>query len=205
MNKCLLCSNALRQLSWHGLVGGKGDCLCIECRSSFERINSQPVRTYFENSVYQDVLDTIHCLYSYNETMRDYFHRYKFLEDAALAEVFQNDFKMVRPVVPIPVAEKRGALKRSFAPVEAFLPAQNVLPLLIKETDVKQSSKNLTERLSSPNPFSSCATIQIPDEVWLIDDIYTTGTTLHQAALVLKDRGVKKVHGLCLAETLLKK
>ncbi|MFC4353587.1 ComF family protein [Chryseomicrobium palamuruense] len=205
MKDCLLCSIPIRQLTWGGLVGRSGDCICDDCRSGFERIDSQPSRSYFQETIYEKSLDTIHCIYSYNDSMKSFFHHYKFLEDAALAEVFRNEFLKLRPAVPIPIAPNFDHLKRSFAPVEALLPAANVLSILEKNTQVKQSTRKRGERVTSTNPFSIRSHVEVPEEVWLVDDIYTTGTTLHQAAYVLKEAGVKKVHGFCLAETLLKK
>lgn len=205
MKRCLLCAQSLRNLTWGSLVGMATDCLCNDCRSSFQRIDSRPIRTYFVDSIYENALDSILCLYRYSDSMKAYFHHYKFLEDAVLAQVFQQDFKNVSPAVPIPIVLTGDAFGRTFSPVEAFLPQRHVVPLLEKNSSVKQSSKNLTERLASQNPFSLRDHVDVPEEVWLVDDIYTTGTTLHQAAWVLKQAGAKKVHGLCLAETLLKK
>ncbi len=39
---------------------------------------------------------------------------------------------------------------------------------------------------------------KIPKKVLLIDDIYTTGTTMNECAKVLKSWGVEKVDGLVL-------
>ncbi|MBQ5580942.1 MAG: ComF family protein, partial [Clostridia bacterium] len=35
-------------------------------------------------------------------------------------------------------------------------------------------------------------------KVLIVDDIYTTGSTLDEVARVLKDGGVKEVYGLCI-------
>lgn len=203
MSGCLLCTMPLRHLSWGGLVGRQGDCLCSECRSSFERIDSEPSRDYFRQSIYDGALDSIYCMYSYNGAMKEFFHRYKFLEDVALAQVFSFDFRMLRLAVPIPLSKQQSG--RTFSPVEAMLSKRQILPLLEKTTSVKQSTRGLTARLQSDNPFTMRPILNIPEEVWLVDDIYTTGTTLHQAAYILKNGGVKRVHGFCLVETLLKK
>jgi ComF family protein len=39
----------------------------------------------------------------------------------------------------------------------------------------------------------------VPDSVFLFDDVFTTGSTMFEAAKVLKRRGVKKVWGLTIA------
>ena len=39
----------------------------------------------------------------------------------------------------------------------------------------------------------------VPERVVLVDDVFTTGATMQEAAKVLKQAGVKEVWGLALA------
>jgi predicted amidophosphoribosyltransferase len=41
----------------------------------------------------------------------------------------------------------------------------------------------------------------MPRIVWLVDDVVTTGATLHEAARTLRRAGVERVIGVCLART----
>ena len=39
---------------------------------------------------------------------------------------------------------------------------------------------------------------KIPEEVWLLDDVSTTGATIESCSYVLKSAGVKKVYAVTL-------
>nr|WP_302622239.1 phosphoribosyltransferase family protein [Bacillus velezensis] len=60
---------------------------------------------------------------------------------------------------------------------------------LIRLNNEKQSKKSKTERLSAEKKFSAAENSAEGMNVILIDDIYTTGATLHQAAEVLLTAG----------------
>lgn len=196
--KCLLCDIPIQQTTWAALLTLQTDVICSTCELLFQRIDSSPERSYFTGTSLEGILDSMHCMYLYNEPMQSYIHRYKFLEDHALSQVFAKDFKLKGFIVPIPIFS--GQQSRSYSPVEEWLPKNQLLHLLRKTTPSKQSSRTLVERLESDLPFEWDHKIDFPEEVWLVDDIYTSGTTMHQAAWVLKQNGIKRVHGLCLAE-----
>ncbi len=61
------------------------------------------------------------------------------------------------------------------------------------ELSVEERKKNLK------GVFSLDSRLNIPDSIILFDDVFTTGSTLHEAAKVLKHAGAKKVWGLTIA------
>ncbi|WP_306981540.1 ComF family protein [Alkalicoccobacillus murimartini] len=67
----------------------------------------------------------------------------------------------------------------------------------------KQSLKSRNDRIAlvedSPFYVEKIAEKDLLNKVVLIDDIYTTGTTVRQAAKTLKELGVKTVASLTLA------
>ncbi|MCY7009860.1 ComF family protein, partial [Streptococcus vestibularis] len=63
----------------------------------------------------------------------------------------------------------------------------------------KQSSRTREERLSQDNPFSLKKGIELPSKIIIIDDIYTTGSTLYQMVKLLDDLDVKEVLTFSLA------
>ncbi|MHC3850085.1 phosphoribosyltransferase family protein, partial [Streptococcus thermophilus] len=63
----------------------------------------------------------------------------------------------------------------------------------------KQSSRTREERLSQDNSFSLKKGIELPSKIIIIDDIYTTGSTLYQMVKLLEDLDVKEVLTFSLA------
>ncbi|WP_331435273.1 phosphoribosyltransferase family protein [Bacillus sp. SA1-12] len=71
--------------------------------------------------------------------------------------------------------------------------------LLWRTHHEKQSKKSRMERLAAENVFSYASSSKIEDkQILLVDDIYTTGSTLRNAAKLLVDNGAKTVFSLTL-------
>lgn len=147
-----------------------------------------------------------HSLYAYNEAMREYFMKYKFQGDYLLAKVFARELAQALSAyndytfVPIPVSEStyqlRGFNQVSGLLSEAQVPWQDYLR---KEEREKQSHLNRQARLQLVQPFSMLPHQTLPEKILLIDDIYTTGSTLRQAQLCLLKAGAKKIKTFSLA------
>jgi ComF family protein len=109
-------------------------------------------------------------------------------------------------VVPVPLHNKRMR-ERGFNQAElvgqqvgklAGLKLEKLL-IKVKETE-QQVGKNRKERLENlKNAFKISNYSNLPKNVLLVDDVWTTGTTLSECAKVLKQAGVKKVWGLVVA------
>ncbi|QTD41175.1 ComF family protein [Sporosarcina sp. Te-1] len=197
MNRCLLCEQLLeRRPTWQGLLGvQKKQHLCETCSNSFQRADIIKEG---------DLLDRVHSLYEYNEAMREFFHQYKFLQDVALADVFAEELRSVlqekKVVVPIPMhPEKR--VERTFAHVDELLTRASIPfgHVLEKTSMAVMGEKTREERLAMKPLFTlnEKAVIE-PITYTIVDDIYTTGTTLNQAAAVLKEAGAKRVEAVTL-------
>lgn len=197
MNRCLLCESILRpKPSWQGLIGiGEQEIICEKCSNSFERADIEN-RTVF--------ISSITSLYHYNDAMKAYLHQFKFLQDIALGAVFKKPLRTVlkgKPnIVPIPVHENRR-ISRTFSQVEALLKPTEIpyLSVLEKLEDVTMSEKTKEERLATDVLFQvKRGQVIRPETYILVDDIFTTGTTVNQAAKVLLDAGATKVEAVTL-------
>ena len=62
----------------------------------------------------------------------------------------------------------------------------------MKDLERKDRLRNLKEAFSIREPLSSI------HKVLLIDDIYTTGATMDECSLILKDSGAREVYGIAL-------
>ncbi|WP_346015005.1 ComF family protein [Metabacillus halosaccharovorans] len=149
-------------------------------------------------------------VYEYNDSMKDILSTFKFRGDAALAAVFLKDFKTsykanfkttkFDATIPIPLSPER-LYERGFNQAKLladFLPLPQ-LEVLERTHHEKQSKKSRQERLTSSNVFSiTDRSIIEGKNILLIDDIYTTGTTLRHAAKRLKDFGAASISSLTL-------
>ena len=68
--------------------------------------------------------------------------------------------------------------------------------LLRRVDDVAQTSRELEGRLAGPDFAGIGRRLRFKPTVLLVDDVYTTGSTLRSAAAVLLERGASSVHGL---------
>ncbi|WP_010197202.1 ComF family protein [Bacillus sp. m3-13] len=151
-------------------------------------------------------------VYQYNDHMKEVLARYKFRGDAVLAQVFQKAFRQTyeaewkkdSPIlVPIPLSEDRK-YERSFnqSLLLAELLPEKTEELLSKNNSEKQSKKARKERMERENTFYVPNPEQVKGKnILLIDDIYTTGTTVRMAAKVLKDAGAKEISSFTLVRS----
>ncbi|MBT2581689.1 ComF family protein [Planococcus sp. ISL-109] len=134
--------------------------------------------------------------------MKNWFHQYKFLKDVVLAEVFASDLKEIlvkerATVVPIPLHP--GKLhERSFSQVDQLLVAAGVrYSHLLEKCGETLGEKNRQERIASTDLFHLNGEA-VPKQVLLVDDLYTTGTTMRHAAKALTQGGAKDIRMLTL-------
>ncbi len=74
------------------------------------------------------------------------------------------------------------------------------ISLLSTSYTPQQSKLSKKERLhNKKDAFKIKKSIKIPENVILIDDVISTGSTINECAKILKKHGVKKVYGFFLA------
>ncbi|KAA0966798.1 ComF family protein [Sporosarcina sp. ANT_H38] len=197
MNNCLLCETPIASNpSWKSLLALEGQTnICQDCSKKF-----QPADIKEEDNL----LDQVTSLYTYNEAMREYLHQFKFLQDVALAEVFGNELrthlKRDATIVPIPMhPEKR--IERTFAHIDELLKSARIpfTHILEKTGTEAMGEKSKIERLAMDPLFRLKPGTTVHSGTYIvIDDIYTTGTTLRHAATVLKEAGATRVEAVTL-------
>ncbi|HFI0256804.1 TPA: ComF family protein [Streptococcus suis] len=220
MSNCLLCDQAMKiKTRFSDLIffSKAQSGVCSDCFSTFEEIAEQHCPCCSksgESTICQDcqywqkqgkkVSHT--ALFKYNDEMANYFSRYKFQGDYLLRKVFAKElilyFKQWEgyTIVPIPLGQRRLE-ERGFNQVTALLDEAG-LPyrsLLGKEDVDKQSAKSRTERLKIRQPFYLIAETPLPENILLVDDIYTTGVTIQLAKETLMKNGAKTVKSFSIA------
>jgi competence protein ComFC len=170
----------------------EGEGVCMECESLMRKTTIRYNRS----------------IYSYNEGIKAWMNAFKFRGDVAVAEVvaqelkeeYIRNFSMIKQIVPIPLSKER-LQERGFNQVEilchmAKLPINNCLG---RNHSEKQSKLTRRERLAREQLFFFQKGKKIQNEpILLIDDFYTTGKTVRDAAEILLNNGASEVFSLTL-------
>lgn len=222
--QCLWCDEQIiQETSWKNLFLPEGKALlCLECKSKMEvlsgsrcllcsRITKEGVCAdcqWWEKQTDKDPLMFNHSVFAYNVFMQELIAKWKYRGDFCLGNAFKEPFvKSFRSkfafleknaiAVPIPLSKERlterafnqAGMLADFLPIETYA-------ILSRKHGEKQSKKKRYERIFTKNPFTINETINNP--VILVDDIYTTGTTLRHAASLLIEHGCKEVYAFTL-------
>jgi competence protein ComFC len=183
---CSTCKREFKKNDGKGcpLCGFLSDGLCSDCQ-------------HWETTEYAGLIQSGKSLYMYNRAMQNYLHQYKFLQDTVLAEVFAyeiyNELKNSKAaIVPVPM-HPRKLKERTFSQVDQMLEAAGLSfsHYLLKSEEV-QGKKTKKERMSS-SPLFRWNGEQVPRKILIVDDLYTTGTTLRHAAKELKRAGAEEI------------
>jgi predicted amidophosphoribosyltransferase len=149
----------------------------------------------------------------YEGVAREIVTKTKFAARLVLAEVAAE--RMVRAwgatrsgsLVPVPAAPARArargydtayALGRLVAR-EAIL--SRVAPILVRDDGPRQVGRPRSDRVADPPRVRLAGPhVELPGEdLWLVDDVVTTGATLDACATVLRDAGARRVRALTFA------
>jgi competence protein ComFC len=195
----------------------KGD-ICRMCGRSFSLFPEQYRQgdscydciRWEEDDEWTGVLQQNRSLYVYNDFLKEVIAKAKYRGDAELMKAFYpvmcSKLKGISGdtiLVPIPLSNERH-YERGFNQSDIIARGFNrdVHNLLKRNThEEKQSKKNRIERIKKKdNPFIVIdKDYQIKGHsVLLIDDVYTTGSTLRYAAKVLIEAGTKSVSSITL-------
>lgn len=180
-----ICDRCGRSFSLLDETYRQGEC-CADCLR------------WQQDDEWSGMLTKNRSVYVYDDFMKEVVSRWKFRGDYALVEAFRIDvrreffrhFSSESLLIPIPLSRER-LYERGFNQAKAladllFLPVFDVLE---RHDSEKQSKKSRYERLRTA-PFRLHAGGQLQGKsVVIIDDIYTTGSTVYHAARLLKEAG----------------
>ncbi|MBO1511751.1 ComF family protein [Metabacillus sp. BG109] len=224
---CLICNEEIAaQASWTSLLLPPENAACDECYQALKKITGatcpsccRPQETkalcidcqrWEDDPMWKNILHKNISVFEYNDAVKEVLATFKFRGDAALVNVFQKDFLGIYKnqisslnidyAVPIPLSKER-LYERGFNQAKLladFIPIPQ-LEVLQRTHHEKQSKKSRLERLTASNVFSLTDSSKINNRSFLlIDDIYTTGSTLRHAAKLLIQNGAASVSSLTL-------
>ena len=127
-------------------------------------------------------------------------------------EFYKRNYKLIQSwnaevIIPVPLHKKR-LIKRGFnqaeiiskrlseltnIPIDVNLLERNIETIPQKELDKKERKKNVE------NSFKICEKIVKYNHIILIDDIYTTGSTITACASTIKNAGIDNVYCITMS------
>ena len=180
------------------------DSICTHCEHHVAKL--RPARTTLPGG-----LEVISAA-PYEGVAREIVTKMKFSARLALAEVAAE--RMVRawgatrggwlvPVPPAPVRERaRGFdLAYALARIVAQEAYGQVAPIIERDDGPRQVGRLRSERIADPPRVRLLSDkVRLPSEdLWLVDDVVTTGATLAACAAVLREAGATRVRTLTFA------
>ena len=229
MRRCLFCDEERNEvLTWRSLLlKVEEKMICEGCESRLEKISGETCQVcsreleekfrmgnqcldcvrWEKDEKWKGYLTKNVSIFHYNEYLKEIIAKYKYRRDYALAEAFvpflrermkSIDFEII---TVIPLSEER-LKERGFNQAQAFtdLLGLETVEVLTRLHTEKQSKKSREERISLPQVFQVTKTDVIQNKsVLIVDDIYTTGSTLRHAAKILKIAGAREVSSITLA------
>ena len=157
------------------------------------------------------------AVFCYQGSVRDMLYRYKYSNRRDYTEFFAQEAERmyadwikqcaVEAIVPIPLSKKKKR-SRGYNQAEIFakrlaeltgLPCVKKLLIRTRDTAPQKQLSVLERKNNLKNAFKITQNIVKLNRVLLVDDIYTTGSTIDAAANALKQAGVKEVYFLCIS------
>lgn len=200
--RCVFCDDYFKtpDCVWHSRL------LCI-CRECWQTINDTKVRHIID--VPSPLSCVIPCLY-YTDIVRKAVHELKFNDNPAYACAFSFiveerlnkiwDLYTFDAIVTLPLSKQRmnerGFNQSSFIADTAErvlgIPQHNEYLTRVKNTE-RQSTLSHYERILNIRGAYSASGAVKDKNILLVDDIYTSGSTLSEAARTLREAGAKVI------------
>lgn len=157
------------------------------------------------------------AVFCYQGPVRDMLYRYKYSNRRDYTEFFAREAARlyagwikrcgIQAIIPVPLSKKKRR-RRGYNQAELFarrlagllnLPCEAKLLVRARDTAPQKKLSRGERKNNLKNAFKITENIVKLDRVLLVDDIYTTGSTIDAAALVLKQAGVREIYFLCIS------
>ncbi|MDD5081136.1 MAG: ComF family protein [Candidatus Omnitrophica bacterium] len=190
--------------------------VCILCQNPS---NTRICGKCLKKRIYYDRLI---CVMRYTGPIKDVIHNFKYTHHNFLADFlsefifayieavpYLNICEYTLTAVPIhPAKLKERGYNQSYLLAKKIannfkIPVKNDIIFKIKD-NMSQTELKKTERADNViNVFDIDKNIPVNGKIMIIDDIFTTGSTVNECARLLKEHGAKEVVVLTLAKTVL--
>lgn len=203
-NFCVICNKEFEDFSLSNLLSKNKRKLCNKCKDELS-----PKYIKFMHKTIK-----IRAIYDYNSKIKELIYLFKGCYDYELNSIFLEPclwyLKLLffdYYIVWVP-STKIDDKKRGYNHVEEIYKNMGLkmLDMIYKNVDFKQSDLSYQNRLKSIKNFSIKNDADLTNKkILLVDDIYTSGTTIEACYNLIKKLKPKNIKVLVLAKTSLKK
>ena len=186
------------------------------CKKCGKSLDSEVQEYCFDCTKGHHVFDKGIALWQYTKSMKQSIHRFKYdnkreYADFYIEEILKHygtwiESLQVDAIIPVPLHRSKQR-SRGFNQAELLakgigkalqIPVETKVVERYRKTKV-QNVLNDTERKNNvKKAFKIAGNVVKLKKVLLVDDIYTTGSTIDAIAEVLKEAGVEQVYFCCL-------
>lgn len=198
-NICKICFREIEQNSFHSLFY-KNSSICHNCL-----VLLQPsIETFkLEGIKYTHI-------YFYNEKIQSLLYQFKGCKDYELKTVFLEYYKAYLNIlfngyyiIPAP-SYKKSDKERGFNHVTEMFSILNMkqIKCIHKTKKIKQADLTTKER-ENISKYLVIDDIDLSNKkILLVDDVYTTGSTIKAMINLVKQKGAKKIRVLLMSKTI---
>jgi len=188
---------------------------CLRCGESIK--NNKQIETCHACARFQNTFDKVRFVGMYQGIFKELIHLYKFKNKRQLAKPFARMLKQklaccqelgpIDFIAPVPLHISR-LRTRGFNQALLMLwqwrsEKSKIIPKLLIRNRPTKTQTHLTREQRMENMVSAFGlnpNISVDGKrILLVDDVYTTGSTVHACSVPLREGGAKCVHVLTLA------
>ena len=202
-NFCVVCNKKFESFSVGGLLDNSNKKICNDCLDELNPIYKEFTQKNIK----------ITAIYDYNSKIRELIYLFKGCYDYELSNVFLEPIILYLKlryrgyqIVCVPSTENDDK-KRGYNHVEEVFKKLGfpLIKLIYKNVDFKQSDLSYKNRLNSIKNFSLISNQNLSNKkILLVDDIFTSGTTIEACYDLIKKLSPKNIKVLVLAKTISK-
>lgn len=217
--RCPICDN----------VAETGVPICLECRKKVGKIKEPVCKKCgkpLENQRVEYCFDCerkVHsfiqgkALWIYEKEVKASLYRFKYQNKREYAVAYAEETakqyenwirkRQIEVIVPIPLHRNRQK-QRGYNQAEVFaeelgkilaIPVRTDLLIRVRDTKPQKELNHLERKNNLKKAFKISENIVQLNHILIVDDIYTTGSTIDAAASVLREAGASEVYFCCIS------
>ncbi len=223
--RCVACDKVLLKIekevgfcrACQGKIRLVGNVTCMKCGAPISDDRKEFCDTCGKNS---HIFTQNKAVYRYIGEMKNAMYRFKYSNKRCYGKVFATHAAKcygpwmrkngIEAIIPVPMYKRKERL-RGYNQAEVFgralsevtgIPLESEIVRRETDTTAMKQLNSLKRKKNLLNAFSLQKNVVQFRKVLIVDDIYTTGTTMDEVAKVLKAGGIEEVFSMsiCIGE-----